>query len=44
MNMIWYNIVVLLWIISKGEFLFFSQQGWGASHMQYAILDALGGA
>ena len=33
----------------KGGFSFFSQEGWKnfscvASHMQYAILDALGGA
>ena len=33
----------------KGRFSFFSLEGWknfrwGASHMQYAILDALGGA
>ena len=33
----------------KGGFSFFSQEGWknfrwGASHMQYAILDALEGA
>ena len=34
---------------TKGGFSLFSQEGWknfrwGASHMQYAILDALGGA
>ena len=34
---------------SKGRFSFFSQEGWkkfrwGASHMQYAILDVLEGA
>ena len=46
--MIWWVEVAIL-RIHQGRILIFSQEGWknfrwGASYMQYAILDALEGA